>query len=230
MTSTSGMSAHVGGDKGRLIFMRRRHPASEVQEDRQETAHHQGDGVIDLMTSSPARGGQAVPAVRAELRSRMVAPKNQPAALRAVGPLTRLDLLLFGRSALDYREGTREQIGVVLGEDLATRTIAMMVAYNSLYYSVWLAGGVTAWAELSHTSIATTLATLAWLVVVVLLVRRQVWMHRISRETRAKLSEVYGRPIKCPATPNVPAIRRALRRGGVPESEWPPLPVDKPSP
>lgn len=115
----------------------------------------------------------------------MVAPSNQPKALRAVGPLTRVDLLLFGRRALAYRESRRVQLAPILGEDLATRTIAMMIAYNSLYYSLWVAFGFTVWAEVADAPVPATSATVAWLTAVALIVRRAVWQHRIGRETRA---------------------------------------------
>jgi hypothetical protein len=155
----------------------------------------------------------------------MVAPGEQPAALRAVGPLTRLDLRLSGRRALRYRESRRLQIAPTLGDDLAARTIAMAMAYNSLYYSSMLACGLTVWARLAETTVSWIVAGFAIAVAVAFILRGQIWQIRIGHDTGARLSRLYGRRIKCTATPNVPAIRRALRRNGIPETEWPLLPA-----
>lgn len=102
-----------------------------------------------------------------------------------MGRFTRLDLLLSGDHVLAYRERRREELAPILGEGLATRTIAMMIAYNSLYYGVMVAFVVTVWAEFTTGSVPATVATVAWLAAGGLVVRRAVWRHRIGRETWA---------------------------------------------
>jgi hypothetical protein len=149
-------------------------------------------------------------------------PRNQPVALRAIGPLTWIDLLVAGGRLVRYWETRRLQISEVLGESLATRTVAMMNSYNSVYYGILIAAALTGWAELAHSALPWALAGVMIATALDLCIRRYLWARRICRETRQYFSRQYGRSIKCrSATPNIPAIRRLLRINKVPRPNGP---------